>query len=367
VSAAVRGRCSPGLEPVRDAFADLVDTGAETGAACCVLLADGRVVNLTGGWADAARTRPWRHDTLVHTFSVSKPFAALAALIALRAAGVGLDAPVAASWPAYAASGKAATTWHHLLTHRSGLPAFPAGLSTDDLLRTERLEGLLAEASPEADPGTQLAEHALTYGHLLSGGVGALLGGRSLGSVLAESFARPLGLDLYLGVPADALDRCAELECAPGWPVDVAGAPGTLRHRALSRPPGACEPALLNTDAWRATEFGAIGVHASAYGLARAYAEWGSPTGAVATVLGLDLWRRTLEAEVTGHDELLGRQASWTLVGQVDELGTGMGGIGGSAAYVAAGGRYAFAYVTRRLADHDRMDAVEQALLRCLE
>lgn len=49
MSAAVRGRVSPGLEPVRDVFADLVDTGAETGAACCVLLADGRLVDLTGG------------------------------------------------------------------------------------------------------------------------------------------------------------------------------------------------------------------------------------------------------------------------------------------------------------------------------
>jgi len=366
VSAAVQGRVSPGLEPVRDAFADLVDTGAETGAACCVLLADGRVVDLTGGWADAACTEAWRRDTLVHTFSVSKPFAALATLIALRTAGVEVDEPVAASWPAYAAGGKAATTWQHLLTHRSGLPAFPAGLSSDDLLRTERLERLLASASPEAEPGAQLAEHALTYGHLLSGGVRALLG-RDLGAVLAESFAGPLALDLYLGVPPDVLHRCAELEGAPGWPVEVLGPPGTLRHRALTSPPGACEPAVLNTDAWRATQFGAIGVHASAYGLARAYAEWGSPTGAVATLLGADLWRRTLQAEITGHDELLERETSWSLAGQVDELGTGMGGIGGSAAYVATGGRYAFAYVTRRLADHDRVDAVEHALLRCLD
>ena len=366
MSAAVRGRVSPGLEPVYDVFAELIDTGEETGAACCVLLADGRVVDLTGGWADAARTQPWRPDTLVHTFSVSKPFAALAALIALRTAGVGLAERVAASWPAYAAGGKAATTWLHVLTHRSGLPAFPAGLSSADLLRTERLESLLADASPEAEPGTQIAEHALTYGHLLSGGVRALLG-RDLGSVLAESFASPLALDLHLGVPADALHRCAELEGAPGWPVEVLGPAGTLRHRALTSPPGACEPALLNTDAWRATQFGATGVHASARGLARAYAEWGSPTGAVATSLGDDLWRRTLTAHVTGHDEVLCRETSWSLVGQVDELGIGLGGIGGSAAYVATGGRYAFAYVTRRLADHDRVDAVERALLRCLD
>lgn len=94
----------------------------------------------------------------------------------------------------------------------------------------------------------------------------------------------------------------------------------------------------------------------------------GAETGAACCVLlGDDLWRRTLTAQVTGHDDLLCRETSWSLVGQVDDLGTGMGGIGGSAAYVGTGGRYAFAYVTRHLADHDRVDAVERALLRCLD
>ena len=57
----------------------------------------------------AAGTRdgsaPWTSDTLVMTFSVAKPFAALAFLDAVRDGAVGLDQPVASVWPEYGTAG----------------------------------------------------------------------------------------------------------------------------------------------------------------------------------------------------------------------------------------------------------------------
>ena len=44
----------------------------------------------------------------------------------------------------------------------------------------------------------------------------------------------------------------------------------------------------------------------------------------------------------------------------------GMGGIGGCDAYASPAGGYGYAYVTRRLAGHDRSERVIEALAGCL-
>src|SRR3712207_2973479 len=68
------------FQDVQDAFEANLPAPDETGAAVHVVV-DGRpVVDLWGGWADAARTRPWTEDTLVNAYSVGKPFIALAVL-----------------------------------------------------------------------------------------------------------------------------------------------------------------------------------------------------------------------------------------------------------------------------------------------
>lgn len=68
VSAAVTGKVEPDFAPVRDAFAELFAHGAETGAALSVIHRGRPVVDLYGGSADAAGTRPSTADTLVNSF-----------------------------------------------------------------------------------------------------------------------------------------------------------------------------------------------------------------------------------------------------------------------------------------------------------
>ncbi len=76
---------------------------------------------------DAGGTRdgsvPWTSDTLVMSFSVAKPFAALACLDVVAQGAFGLDTTVASVWPAYGGHGKQDTTVRHLLAHQAGLPA----------------------------------------------------------------------------------------------------------------------------------------------------------------------------------------------------------------------------------------------------
>jgi CubicO group peptidase (beta-lactamase class C family) len=320
-----RGVVDDRFAKVGEVFAELLASGAETGAGLVVRHGGEAVVRLAGGWADAARTTPWRDDSLVHVYSVSKPFAALTALKVLADNGIRLDGPVADLWPDYAAAGKAATTLRQLLSHQAGQPAFPA--TARDLFDDAGLRAALAAAPPEWAPGTAFAEHALTYGHLVDGVVRAVTG-RTLGTVFRQDVAGPLGLDAHFGVPTADLARVAELEYRDrqSWKF---GEPGDLAHRALAVPPGALDVAVLNSDRWRQTEFPAIGLHTTA---------------------------------ASGRDLFLGYDLTWTPGLQRSDSELAMGGIGGSTAWVSLRHGYSCAFVTRHLAGPERIMAIEEAI-----
>ena len=74
------GETAPGFEPVRDALNLVVSEQSGTGAALAAWY-DGRwVAMLHGGFADAERTQPWRPESIVMPYSVTKPFAAVCLL-----------------------------------------------------------------------------------------------------------------------------------------------------------------------------------------------------------------------------------------------------------------------------------------------
>jgi CubicO group peptidase (beta-lactamase class C family) len=122
-SIAVEGECGPRFAAVRDAFAASFASGREVGASFAATLEGELVVDLWGGHADAARTRPWARDTIVNVFSTTKAMTALCAHLLVDRAMLDLDAPVARVWPEFAAEGKAAVTPRHCLNHSAGLAA----------------------------------------------------------------------------------------------------------------------------------------------------------------------------------------------------------------------------------------------------
>ncbi|CAN5516413.1 serine hydrolase domain-containing protein [soil metagenome] len=339
----------------------LIATGEEVGGAVAVVR-DG-VVEIDHCVGTRDGSSPWTSDTLVMTFSVAKPFAALAFLDAVREGAIGLDQPVTSVWPEFGGSGKGATTMRHLLCHQAGLPTFPEaalGVGYDD---REALVALLAEAAPIHPPGAGIAEHALTYGHLLDEVLR-----RATGTPLAERFARladEAAWDLHLRVEEPDLPRVATL-------VDPEGAwrAGYLRDPrwgpALSRPPGLLEADELNSAHFRRTPFPAVALHATAVSLAAFYDGVTRADGFVADRLGHDLWRAYLEPAAGGHDLVLDRQVTWTLGFQVDEedgrVELGMGGAGGCSTWAEPAARYGAAFVTRGLGGHERGDAVWRAV-----
>ena len=257
----VSGRVAPGFEPVRDVFEQSFTKG-EVGAAVCIYRDAEVVVELWGGWKDAAGTTPWERDTLVNTFSTTKGMTTVCLLQLIERGRVLLDEPVATYWPEFAAAGKDRVTVRHLLTHQAGLPAVDVDLGADRF-DWDAVTSALAAQAPAWEPGTQSTYHAVTFGYLV-GEVVRRVDGRSLGTYFREEIAEPLGVDYLIGFGPEHDHRCADVIPPPTPAGDATEDPVAQMTRRLA----------TNTDsrAWRAAEIPAANGHGSAAGVARFYA-----------------------------------------------------------------------------------------------
>jgi CubicO group peptidase (beta-lactamase class C family) len=345
------------MHPLVSILESLAAAGSEPGAAVCVVRGGDVEVAHQVGTRDGVVG--WDPATLVMTYSVAKPFAALTVLTAVAEGAVRLDQPVADVWPEYAVAGKADTTVRHVLSHSAGLASFPEAASRVAYDDRETLVALLAAAPPEHEPGAAVAEHALTYGHLCD----EILR-RATGDDLADRFAAIAaahGWDLHLRVAPSDLGRVADVVVVDdGWRASYLKDPRW--GPALGRPDGLLDADVLNSDRFRTTSFPAIALHASARGLAAFYGDLIAADGPVATLLGPALHEAYVGPAAAGHDRTLDRQVTWTLGFQLDAEEIGMGGAGGSSAWWSFGGSYAAAYVTRGLGSHQRGEAVWEAL-----
>ncbi|MBO9521354.1 MAG: beta-lactamase family protein [Nocardioidaceae bacterium] len=358
----VAGTAADGYEVAADILEKLVADGAETGAGLSIWKDGTEVVNLTAGWSDAAQTTPWQPDTLVHTYSTSKPFAALSLLVAAARGEVDLDSPVAASWPEYGQAGKEATTVRQVLTHQAGQSVFPEAAASVDLVDEDGLRRVLAEAAPETPPGSVVAEHALTYGHLIDGILRGATG-RGLGSWFNDVVRPACGMDSWFGVPTSELGRVATLEHGlPGGTAQMIAEVCPTYDRALAYPLGAMDMDRINSAEFRQSVFGAINLHTSARGLARFYASVTDPDGPVRELLGEGLHDAFITTQVTAVDQTVQERVNWTLGMFRTDAFVGMGGLGGSAGYWSFTNDHAVAYVTRRLRDHARLGQIAVAL-----
>jgi CubicO group peptidase (beta-lactamase class C family) len=345
----VRGRVASGFEGVRATFEELFTSGAETGASVAAYAGGTLVVDLWGGWADAARTRPWQPDTLSTVFSAGKPVAAMAVLRRVADGRVDLDAPIASYWKAFP---HPTATVRHALAHQAGLPA-AAVSGVAEILDSSRFAAAIAATPFEWEPGTAVGEHALTYGTIL----GEILRGAT-GETVGD-VVRTLGLDVHFGLSAVDAERCAEVEHAtPDWPERQVQGHGELWARALG-PAALLATEVVNGPLWRGGELPAVNCHATARGLAAFYAT-------LPDLLPQPLLAEAIGPQAVGFDLLLQEDATWTLGWRREDAWFGMGGIGGSSAGSDESFGYCLAYVTRRLGDHDRSnalyDAVEGAL-----
>jgi CubicO group peptidase (beta-lactamase class C family) len=379
---AVEGRCDGRFGPVREAFRGNFAERGETGGAVCVTVAGRVVVDLWGGWADPGRGRRWRADTLVNMFSVGK---GLLAACAARLAGQGRldpDATVAACWPEFGTAGKDAITVRQLLSHQAGLPAVRPRLPPGSMLDWPAMTAALAAQEPWWEPGTGHGYHVNTFGFLV-GEIIRRVSGRTVGTVLREEVAGPLGADVHIGLPASQHARVATFAgFGPPPAEEVPPGPGPARlmeHNAYFNPGGLSGAGVVNTPAWRAAEVPSANAHGTARGVARVYAALaaGGTLDGTAIVDAAALERASAE-QVYGQDLVLHRPSRFGLGFQLTQperpLGPGQAafghfGAGGSLGFCDPESGVAFGYVMNQMGprwQNPRTRALVDAVYACL-
>lgn len=378
----ISGKVDPRFEAVRAAFHENFSRRGELGAALAVVV-DGRtVVDLWGGIVDRISGRCWDGDTLVPIFSCTKGATALCAHVLVSRNRLDLDAPVARYWPEFGAAGKGRLPVRMLLNHQAGLPAVMEPLPAEALYDWGCMTAALAAQAPLWPPGSLHGYHAMTFGWLV-GEVVRRVTGKSLGTFFRETVAQPLGIDVWIGLPAQLEPRVATVRMVPLQ----AGVTPLMRamldrksivSKAFLNPVGLMMPGHVNTRAFHAAELPAASAVASARGLAGMYAPLACAGGRVGVeVVSTDVLQVLARVESAGDDRILllptrftsgfmksmdNRPADSLILGPNAEA-FGHAGAGGSIGMADPVARVAIGYVMNQLGAGTLLNARGQSLV----
>ncbi len=194
-----RGSCEKRFEPIRDLFQESLNNGENVGASFAATIDGQFVVDLWGGYADKAKTRPWEENTIVCVASTTKIPVSLCILMLIDRGIISPDAPVARYWPEFAQSGKEGVLVRHVLSHSSGLSGFDQKMALEDLYNWQKCVDGIATQKPRWKPGTQSAY--ATPNSFILGELVRRLTGKSIGTFFREEVAEPIGIEFHIGLP----------------------------------------------------------------------------------------------------------------------------------------------------------------------
>ena len=285
-SGAAHGAVAPGFEPVATAFAASLARRDALGAACAIHHQGKKVVDLWGGPAAADTAGAWRDDGIVLMYSVTKGLTGVACAVAVSQGLFDYDEPVAVIWPEFAAGGKAGITVGALLSEQAGLAALDVKLTRTNMADQDAMAAAIAAQTPNWSPGDLAGNHSYSLGWIAC----ELIRRRdprrrTLGQFFADEVARPLGADVWMGLPAEVdrtrlarvagfglLDLVFRHRNMPWSLVLACFLPWSLPFRALNNPLFLHGAAALDAEEWRGVELGAIGGIGSARAVAACYA-----------------------------------------------------------------------------------------------
>jgi CubicO group peptidase (beta-lactamase class C family) len=274
MSPAINGYCDPAFQAVADAFALNFEQSGEIGASVCVAQEGETVVDLWGGVRDVDSGAPWQEDTVSIVYSCTKAATALCAQILIDRGELALDGLISDVWPEFSGGGKETATVRMALNHSLGLPAWRAPVREGAFRDWDYTVKLLEAEELWWTPGEKNGYHMISFGWTV-GELVRRVSGKSLGRFFQDEIAGPLGLDFWIGAPAETESRIAPIiPFKPGpdfVPTDFSVALVTDEN-SLSR------KALLNTGHFNANdvnthaaEIGGAGGISNARGLAGMY------------------------------------------------------------------------------------------------
>jgi len=357
----IHGLCPDRFAAVRAAFAanftEAPEGLNEQAARFSVCIEGEVVIDLWGGWADAAKTVPYDQNTLTPVFSTGKAVMALLIATCVERGVLDYDTPVASYWPAFGQAGKDAVTVGQMMSHQAGLPGFAETVDPTIWFDRQAVLDRLAAQAPMWPPGAASGYHPITIG-FLAGELFRLADGRSMGAALREDFAAPFGLDLWVGLPEAEHGRVASLR-KPASAPDLGTIDSIKTSAFLDR---GSAPGGRGSTAWRAMEMPSANLHGTARDLARimgVMANGGRLDGQ--TVLSPGVLAEMLRERIHGRDKVVPFDVGWAAGLMRNEgpyifgpnpTAVGHCGWGGSCAFADPDARVSWAYVMTRQSPH---------------
>ena len=262
------------LDRLCDYFAENFEQLGELGASVSIWKGDVEVLSLAGGWCDREKTSPWTAETPVLFWSATKGLTSACVLRILAERQIDpITTRVSEVWPEFGQAGKASVTIAELMSHRAGLPALTTVVDVWDY---QGVVAALAAEAPRWPVGRGHGYHPRTFGFLMDELVRRLTG-RSIREYWLETFALPLDLDLWIGVPEEQLNRIAPVFPARTGPPPGDGFyaqffnAGSLTAQAFASPKGLFSPGAMNKPEALASGFPGFGGVGTARSLAKFY------------------------------------------------------------------------------------------------
>jgi len=222
----VRRTVAPGYEPVAEVFQTFFTKAWDVGSGVSVYVRGEPVVRLTGGLrVGAGDPTPYDADTIQLVASTTKFVESLVIALLVDRELLRYDDRIVDHWPEFASGdpGKARVTLRQLMMHRAGLPVFDRKLGDDELFdldararfleRQVQVPELYAAEPTGSDwksqrPAPPQAYHAVSRGLYSSELVRRVdPKHRRLGLYFREEIAEPLGIDFWIGLPAEQAPR----------------------------------------------------------------------------------------------------------------------------------------------------------------
>lgn len=259
------------VEPL---FRENFEKFGELGAAISIWQNGEPILDLHGGFRDAQREHPWPGDTIVLIWSATKGLGSACLLHVLQEHKIDLERRVAEFWPEFAQAGKQQITLAQLLSHQAGLAALDRPVDIRDY---PAAIDALEQQEPNWRPGDGHGYHARTFGFLIDEVV-RRISGASISQYWHKTFAEPLGLDIWIGLPESENHRVATMYAAKAgkapepqqFYLDLAR-PETFARKVFSSPFGLNSVSQMNKPEIRALPIVSFGGIAGANSLAKFY------------------------------------------------------------------------------------------------
>lgn len=202
-------------QSVREIVLGAIAAKQEIGMQVVAYLNGKKVIDIAEGLADPEKNTPVTAETLFNAYSVTKAVSAVCVHILVDRGLIDYEDQVAKYWPEYGVHGKEKTTVRDVLTHRTGVPQMPEGITPDMLQDWDTIVSKIAALKPIEPPGQRALYQPLTHGWL----IGELVqradpGKRSFSIFVREEICEPLQApDLWIGLPDEQAHRVAKMTC----------------------------------------------------------------------------------------------------------------------------------------------------------